>query len=105
MKFLTVQEFQSLSEPEKSDYYDELLEERNASVTAAQLETLAVEFHKIDYMDSRQIASELNAESEKLYEADRIYAKEKRKKGLLVSFVIVCAAVIIASAVVIIGMF
>jgi hypothetical protein len=105
MKFLTVQEFQSLSEPDKSDYYDALLEERNSSVTAAQLETLAVEFHKIDYMDSRQIAAELKLEAEKLYEADRQYAIERTKKGLLITFVIICAAVLVASAVVVIGMF
>lgn len=105
MKFLTVQEFQALSEPEKSDYYEKLLAEREISATADQLAALAVEFFNIDYMDSREIAIELKLEAEKLYQADRDYAKERRKKGLLVSFIVICAAVIVASAVVIIGLF
>ncbi len=105
MKFLTKQEFQSLSEPEKSDYYEELLEERNESVTAMQLEALALEFVKIDYMNSREIAAELNAEAERLHEADARFAREKAKKGLLVTLIILCAAVVICSAVIIAGMF
>jgi hypothetical protein len=75
------------------------------SVTAAQLDELSKEFLKLDYMDSKAIAKELFDEAVALYAADLEYAKEKRKKGILVTFVIICAAVVVASAVVIIGMF
>ena len=104
MKFLTKQEFQSLSEPDKSEYYEELLQQRNEAVTASQLETLACEFAKIDYIDSREIASELIEEASHLLEADAKYARERAKKGFLVTLVILCAAVVIGSAVIIIGL-
>ncbi len=105
MKFLTKQEFQSLSEPEKSAYYDLLMEERIASVTAYQLETLAAEFAKIDYMNSAEITKELLNEAAVLYKADAEYMKEKRKKGIIISLIIICVAVLAASAGVIIEMF
>ncbi len=105
MKFLTKQEFQSLSESEKSTYYDRLMEERIASVTTQQIETLAGEFAKINYMDSVEIAKELLNELSALYKADEQYVKEKRKKGLAISLIIVCAAVLVATACIIINMF
>lgn len=105
MKFLTKQEFQSLSESEKSAYYDSLMDERIESVTAQQIETLAGEFAKIDYMDSVEIAKALLKELSALYEADEQYTKEKRKKGLAISLIVICAAVLVATACVIISMF
>jgi hypothetical protein len=44
-------------------------------------------------------------EAEALNEADEKYAREKAKKGLLVGFLIVCGAALVALAVAIIGMF
>jgi hypothetical protein len=105
MKFLTKQEFQSLSEPEKSEYYESLMQLRVECVTAMQLDELSKEFFKLDYMDSLGISKELFDEAVALYAADAEYAKEKRKKGILISFIIVCAALLVASAVVIIGLF
>lgn len=105
MKFLSVQEFQSLSEPEKSAYYDSLMDERIASVTAQQIEILAAEFAKIDYMDSAAIAKELLSELYALYEADEQYSKEKRKKGLVISLIVVCVAVLAVAAGIIIRLF
>lgn len=105
MLYLSKQEFSQLSEQEKSDYYEQLLDEKNSAVTVAQTEALILEFEKLDYKDSDQIVDELILISAEQRKADAMYISEKRKKGLLISVLVVCAAVLVASAVVIIGMF
>ena len=51
MQFLTKQEFSVLSEAEKSDYYEALIEEKNEAVTVSQFETLMIEFEKLNYKE------------------------------------------------------
>ena len=105
MKFLSKHEFSVLSESEKSDYYEALIEEKNEAVTVSQFETLMIEFEKLNYKDSLQMAEELAILAENQRKADAVYAKEKRRKGLLISLLVICGFVLVTSAVIIIGMF
>lgn len=105
MQFLSKHEFSILSEAEKSEYFETLINEKNQAVTVSQFETLKIEFEKLNYRDSALIAEELDALAEEQRKADDVYASEKRKKGLIISLLAICGVVLVASAVIIIGMF
>lgn len=105
MVFLTKREFSSLSELQKSVYYDELLNEKNNALTVDQLEALMPEFEKLDYKDSVEMVEELELLAAAQRKADARFNYEKRKKGLLISVLVLCAAVLLASAVAVISMF
>ena len=105
MQFLTKQEFSVLSEAEKSDYYEALIEEKNEAVTVSQFETLMIEFEKLNYKDSFKMVEELMLLAEKQREADMLYASERRRKGLIISLIAVCGVILIASAAIIVKMF
>ena len=105
MIFLSRQEFSQLSELQKSDYYDELLDEKNNAITVKQLEELIPEFKKINYKDSDLMAKELEELAIQQVEADNKYNIEKRKRGFFLSVAVICAAVLIASVITLISMF
>ena len=105
MVFLSKREFSNLSELQKSDYYDELLIEKNNALTVSQLEALIPEFEKLNYKDSIEMAEELELLAAAQRRADAKYTSEKRKRGLLITLLVVCAAVLVASAAAIITMF
>lgn len=105
MVFLSKREFSRLSEPQKSDYYDELLDEKNNALTVSQLEALIPEFEKLNYKDSDEMAEELEFLAAAQRKADVKYNLEKRKKGLLIMVLVACAAVLVATATAIITMF
>ena len=105
MVFLSKREFSNLSELQKSDYYNELLIEKNNALTVSQLEALIPEFEKLEYKDSIEMAEELELLAAAQRRADAKYNSEQRQKGLLITVLILCAAVLIASAVAVIKMF
>lgn len=105
MQFLSKQEFSVLSESEKSDYYEYLIEQKNEALTVSQFETLMIEFEKLNYKDSLEMAQELAALAENQRVSDALYAKEKRRKGVIISLLVICGVVLVTSAAIIIGMF
>ena len=105
MVFLSKREFSRLSELQKSDYYDELLDEKNNALTVSQLEALIPEFEKLNYKDSDEMAEELELLAAAQRKADARFSLEKRKKGLLIIVLCLCVAVLIATGTAIVTMF
>ena len=105
MQFLTKQEFSKLSDSQKSDYYSDLNKVRLNANTVSEYETLIIEFEKLGYRDSIEIAEELRRIAERQLSAEK---KARFNKALKIGRIALCgffAVTLIVSAVMIARMF
>ena len=105
MEFYTREKFLSLTDIQKSDYYSELCRVRDEANTVSEYETLIIEFEKLDYHDSAEVADELRKLS---YRQRKLEEKEfihNLVKGGLITLAVILGVALVVTAVMIAGMF
>lgn len=105
MNYLNKYEFLKLSETEKTDYYDSLIDEKNEILTAKEMDELILAFEALEgYGDSENLIKELKSSAAKQRIQDKRYSSERKKKGLLIAFASVAVVVLAVSVYIIITM-
>ena len=105
MQFLTKQEFSKLSDSQKSDYYADLNKVRVEANTVSEYETLIIEFEKLAYKDSKEIAEELRDLAYRQARAEKKAMWSKIARGGLIALCGALAVTLIICAVLIAKMF
>ena len=104
-EYLDSEEFNALSDAEKSDYYDSLSKERKGALTAESKERVLKAYLELGkYRSAQHFASELSAEVEKQRIADAEYVQERKKKGIKVISLLCAAIAVVVVLVVVISL-
>ena len=106
MTYISKSEFDILSDRDKDTYYSRLRAVKDQIVTAKEMDDLAQAYEEINtYKNSIGHARELRCSAEEQRKADVLYYAERRRKGFLVSVMVVAGFVLAASILAIIQMF
>lgn len=105
MNYLNKYEFLKLTEIEKKDYYDSLIDEKNEALTAKDMEELILAFEVLEgYGDSENLIKELKSSATKQRIQDKKYNFERKKKGFFIALASVAVVVLAVSVYIIITM-
>lgn len=98
MTYISKVEFEILSGADKEKYYKKLQAERSRVYTAEELDELAYAYEELSaYGNAVAHASELRRSAEAQRKEDLRYNLERRKKGFLVTVMVLACFVLVAS--------
>ena len=105
MNYFTKFEFLKLTDIEKKDYYEALIDEKSEILTVKELDELILAFDVLEgYGDSANIVNELKKAAAKQRIQDKKYNSERKKKGFLIVLASVAVVVLAVSVYIIISM-
>ena len=106
MTYISKSEFDILSDIDKNTYYEKLRTVKDRVFTAKDMDDLAQAYEELQtYKNSFEHARELRISAGEQRKADVQYNAERRKKGLLISVMVIAGFVFAASIFAIIQMF
>ena len=98
MTYISKSEFADLSDVDKHKYYEGLKSERNSVFTAKDMDDLAQAYEAIEtYKNAVAHAKELRYSAQEQRKEDLRYNLERRKKGILVTVMVVACFVLVAA--------
>ncbi|MBQ9692854.1 MAG: hypothetical protein IJV70_06830 [Clostridia bacterium] len=98
MTYYSKIEFEKLSGADKEQYYDSLLAQRSHVYTAEEMDKLACAYEELEtYGNSAALANELRRSAELQRKEDLRYNMERRKKGLLITVMILASFTLVAT--------
>ena len=98
MTYISKVEFEILSGAGKENYYGRLLAQRSQVYTAEEMDRLACAYEELEtYGNSAALANELRRSAEAQRKEDLRYTLERRKKGFLITVMILASFMLVAT--------
>lgn len=98
MTYISKSEFDILSDIDKNKYYEKLIAVKNSVFTAKDMDELAEAYEEIEaYKNAEGHAKELRYSAQEQRKEDLRYNLERRKKGILVTVMVVACFVLAAA--------
>ena len=98
MTYISKSEFEILSVENKNKYYQRLNDRRNDVYTADDMDALACAYEELgEYGHAIHLALELRNAAKEQRKEDLRYSMERKKKGLLITLVVLASFVLIAA--------
>ena len=98
MTYISKSEFEILSVADKLKYYEKLQAVRSQVYTADEMDKLALAYEELDtYKNALGHAKELRYSAQEQRKEDLRYSMERKKKGLLITVVVVASFMLVAA--------
>ena len=98
MTYISKSEFEILSDIDKNKYYEKLKNVKNSVFTAKDMDELAQAYEEIEsYKNAVGHAQELRRSAQEQRKEDLRYNLERRKKGIVITVMVLACFVLIAS--------